>query len=63
MEDKKLVEENESSIDLIKNTIEEVEMKLRGISEDINIISKLMCITLILEIFILVFFLLEVQGI
>lgn len=62
MEDMNNVKKEVISIDLNK-TIEEFENKVMGIAEDINIIYKLMGVTLILEIFILVFFLLEMQGV
>lgn len=62
MEDMNDVKKEVNSMDLNK-TIEELENKVIGITEDINIICKLMGVTLILEIFILVFFLLEMQGV
>ena len=62
MEDMNDVKKEVISMDLNK-TIEEFENKVMGIAEDINIIYKLMGVTLILEIFILVFFLLEMQGV
>ena len=62
MEDMNDVKKEVNSMDLNK-TIEEFENKVIGITEDINIICKLMGVTLILEIFILVFFLLEMQGV
>lgn len=63
MEDMNDVKKEVSSIDLVKKSIETLETKVMGIAEDINIICKLMGVTLVLEIFILVFFLLEMQGV
>ena len=63
MEDMNDVKKEENSMSLLNKSIETLENKVKVIAEDINIISKLLSITLILEIFILVFFLLEMQGV
>lgn len=56
------IKKDEILIETKNECIERLENKVMGIAEDINIICKLMGITLILEIFILVFFLLVMQG-
>ncbi len=62
MKNKNKVKKAANSMDSLKKTIETLESKVLGIAEEINTICKLLGVTLILEIFILVFFLLEMQG-
>jgi hypothetical protein len=55
------IKKDEVSIE--NQSIEKLEKKVLDIAEDIQVISKLLSIILIIEIFIFVFYLLEMQAI
>ena len=57
------IKKEELSIECLNKSIEKLENKVLEIAEDINANCKLMGVTLILEIFILIFFLVEIKGV